>query len=56
MGNIKQINTKILTYYPFNGIINIKNLDSHLLRIGKKSYENIDIHYIGYFTIKRIGD
>ena len=37
-------------------MINIKNLDSNLLKIDKKSYKNIDIYYIGYITIKSIGD
>ena len=33
-------------------MINIKNFDSSLLKIGKKSYKNIDIYYIGYITMK----
>ena len=39
MGNIKQINIKIRTYYFFNNMINIKNVDLGLLKIGKKSYK-----------------
>ena len=35
-------------------MINIKNFDSNLLKIDKKSYKNIDIYYIGYITIKDI--
>ena len=27
-----------------------------MLKIGKKSYKNIDIYYIGYITIKKIDD
>ena len=46
MGSIKQINIKNRTYYFFNDITNIKNFDSNLLKIGKKSYKNIDIYYI----------
>ena len=53
MGNIKQISIKNRTYYFFNDIINIKNFDSTLLKIDKKSYKNIDIYYIGYITIKK---
>ena len=53
MGNIKQISIKNRTYYFFNDMINIKNFDSTLLRINKKSYKNIDIYYIGYITIKK---
>ena len=37
-------------------MINIKNVSSNLLKIDKKSYKNIDIYYIGYITIKDIGD
>ena len=36
-------------------MINIKIFDSILLKIDKKSYENIDIYYIGYITIKNTG-
>ena len=53
MGNIKQISIKNRTYYFFNDMINIKNFDSTLLKIDKKSYKNIDIYYIGYITIKK---
>ena len=52
MGNIIQINIKNQTYYFFNDIINIKNFNSNLLKIDKKSYKNIDIYYIGYSTMK----
>ena len=40
MGNIKQIKVKNRTYYFFNDMINIKNFDSNLLKIDKKSYKN----------------
>ena len=52
MGNIKQVNIKNSTYYFFNDMINIKNFDSNLLKIDRKSYENTDIYYIGYITMK----
>ena len=52
MGNIKEINIKYRTYYFFDEIINIKDFDSNLLKIDKKSYKNIDIYYIGYITMK----
>ena len=54
MSSIKQINIKNPTYYFFNNVINIKNFDSNLLKVDKKSYKNIDIYYIGYITIKDI--
>ena len=33
-------------------MINIKGFDSNLLKMGEKSYKNIDIYYIGSITIK----
>ena len=56
MGNIKQINVKNRTYYFHNDIINIEKFNSSLLKIDEKSYKDIDIYYIGYITIKKIGD
>ena len=35
-------------------MINIESFDSNLLTIGKKSYKNIDIHYIEYITMKNL--
>ena len=55
MGNIKQINIKNRTYYFLNDMISTQNFASNLFKIGKKSCKNIDIYYIGYFTIKDIG-
>ena len=52
MGNVKEINIKNGTYYFFDDMINIKEFDSNLLKIDKKSYKNIDIYYIRYITIK----
>ena len=54
MGNINQINIKNHTYYFFNDMISIKDFDSSLLKIGKKSYKNNDIYNIGYITIKKL--
>ena len=56
MGNIKQIENKYRTCYFYNNIINIEQFDLSLLKVDKKSYETIDIYYIGYITIKKIGD
>ena len=56
MRNIERINIENRTYYFFNGMINIKNFDSNLLKIDKTSYKNIDIYYIGDITMKNIGD
>ena len=56
MGEIKQINIKNRTYYFYNDQINLKDFDARLLKIDKKDYNEIDIYYIGYVTIKKIGD
>ena len=39
MRNIEEINIKNWTYYFFNDMINIKDSDSSLLKIDKKSYK-----------------
>ena len=56
MGEVKQINIKNRTYYFYNDIIDLKNFEPNLLKIGKKSYKNIDFYSIGYITIKKIDD
>ena len=56
MRNIKQTNIKNFTYYFFNYMINIKDFDSSLLKIDKKSHKNIGIYNIGCITIKKIND
>ena len=37
-------------------MIDIRNFHSNLLKIDKKSDEDIDIYYIGYITIKKFSD
>ena len=54
MGKIKQINIKNRTYYFYNDQINLKDFDAKLLKIDKKDYNEIDIYYIGYVTVKKI--
>ena len=56
MGEIKHINSKNETYYFYNDQINLKDFDARLLKIDKKDYNEIDIYYIGYVAIKKIGD
>ena len=56
MGTIKQINIKNRAYYFYNDIIELENFDSSLLKIDKKSYNDIGIYNIGYITTKKIGD
>ena len=44
MGLIKEINIKNRTNYFFDDMINIKNSNSDLLKIDKKSYKSTDIY------------
>ena len=52
MGKIKDINIKNRTYYFHDDMVNIKDFDSNLLAIDKKSYKSIALYYIGYITKK----
>ena len=54
MGKIRQINIKNWTYYFYNDQIDLKDFDAKLLKIDKKDYNEIDIYYIGYVTVKKI--
>ena len=56
MGQIKEISIKNRTYYFFNDTINIEEFDTELLKIDKKWYKDIDIYYIAYIAIKKLGD
>ena len=56
MGETKQISIKNRTYYFYNDQIDLNDFDAELLKIDKKDYNKIDIYYIGYVTIKKIGD
>ena len=49
---VKEIDTKIQTYYFLNDVINIKFFDTNNTEIDEKSYKHILIYYIGYVTIK----
>ena len=48
----KQLNIKNRTYYFYNDLINIKDFDSQLLKLDKKTSMNLVIYYIGYVTKK----
>ena len=52
MGRIKDINIKNRIYCFYDDMINIKEFDSNLLKLDKKSLKNIAIYYIGYITKK----
>ena len=56
MGKFKKIEIKNQTYYFYNDIINVEEVNSGLLKIDRKSYKDVDIYYIGYITIKKGGD
>ena len=53
MGEVKQINIKNRTYYFYNDQINLKDFDARLLKVDRKDYNEIDIYYIGYVTVKK---
>ena len=56
MGKIRQINIKNRTCYFYNDQINLKDFDARLLKVDKKDYNEIDIYYIGYVTVKKIAN
>ena len=56
MAEIKQINIKNRTSYFYNDQINLKDFDARLLKVDKKDYNEIDIYYISYVTVKKIDD
>ena len=56
MGTVKQINIKNQTYYFYSDTIDLENFDATLLKIDKKSYNDIGIYNIRYITKKKIDD
>ena len=56
MGKVTDLNIKNKTYYFFNDMINLEDFQSNLLTIDKKPCKDFDIYYLGYITIKKIGD
>ena len=56
IGKVNQREIKNRTYHFYNNKINLKNFKSNLLKINEKHYKGIGIYYIGYITIKKIGD
>ena len=56
MGELKEINIKNRTYYFYSDQINLKDFDARLLKVDKKDYNEIDIYYIGYVTVKKIAN
>ena len=56
MREIKQINIKNRTYYFYNDQINLEDFDARLLKADRKDYNEIDIYYIGYVTVKKVAN
>ena len=56
MAKIKQINIKSRAYCFYNNQINSKDFDARLLKSDKKDYNEIDIYYNGYVTVKKIAN
>ena len=52
MNSVKEINIKNCTYYFFDDMINIKNLDPNKIKIDEKSNKNFVLYQIGYVTVK----
>ena len=53
MGEIKEINIKNRTYYFYNDQIDLKAFDAKFLKVDKKDYNETDIYYIAYVTVKK---
>ena len=45
---VRQLNIKNKTYYFYNDLINVLNFKPINLKLDKKTWQGIDIHYIGY--------
>ena len=56
MGEVKQIDIKNWSYYFYNDIINLENVNARLLKIDKKTLKGINIYCIGYITKIKIDD
>ena len=56
MRSLKEFSINNQSYYFYNDIINLKDFHSNLLKTDKKHYKETDIYYIGYITIKKIGN
>ena len=49
---IRQLNIKERTYYFYNDLINIKNVNINDLKLDKKGVLGNDVYYVGYITKK----
>ena len=48
----KQLNIKNRTYYFWNDLTNIRDCNTNLLKLDKKSSMGVNIYYIGHVTKK----
>ena len=48
----KQLNIKNRNYCFYNDVINIKDFDTRLVKLDKKTSMGMGIYYIGYVTKK----
>ena len=54
MRRTRQINIKNRSHYFYNDQINLKDFDASLLKVDKKDYNETDIYYIRYVTVKKL--
>ena len=52
MATTKQVNIRDRTYCFYDDLINLKGFDPSLLKVDKKSFNDISMHYIGTVTKK----
>ena len=56
MGKITQINIKNRTYHFQNDTINLDEFDESKIKVGKRSFNDINIYYLGYEYKKKIAE
>ena len=56
METTKEINITNRKYYFYNNIINLDEFDEIKIKVDKKEFNDIDIHYLGYEDKKKISE
>ena len=56
MGTTKEINIKNRTYYSYNDIIDLDEVDESKIKVDKKDFNDTDIYYLGYEHKKKISE
>ena len=51
INSVNEIEIRNLSYYFFNDMLNIKNLDPNKIKIDEKSCKSILIYYVAYVTL-----